>query len=146
MKPGAHHPEEAIAIPKMHTIIQPVPRSATASRSSSARNGQHRIPLYDCEDQGDRLKIAVYLPGVDAAGVTIEAHGSDLVVTGCKARFVRVNWQSLHLEGSQKDYRLRLRLGRGYAYPAMHAEIHQGVLTIVLPKAEGNAARLRRVA
>lgn len=148
MKPGGHHPEEAPAIPTMHTIIHPHPRTRRAARDAMPSAGGHRTPLYDCEDQGANLKLAVYLPGVDAAGVTIEARGSDLLVVGCKAHFVRVNWQSLHLEGAQKDYRLRLRLGRGLAYESMHAEMHQGVLVIFLPKiaAARSPARLRRVA
>jgi HSP20 family molecular chaperone IbpA len=45
-----------------------------------------------------------------------------------------VNWQSLHLEGAQRDYQLRLRLGLGFNYPAMQAEMHEGVLTVRLPK------------
>ena len=38
------------------------------------------------------------------------------------------------LESAQRDYFLRLRLGTGFDYPAMQAEIHDGVLTITLPK------------
>ena len=133
----------------MHTIIhttRPGPRSRAAQPASIAG---FRKPHYDCRGQADALQLVVYVPGVDAAGVSIEARGPDLIVTARKTRFVRVNWQALHLEGSQRDYRLRLRLGSGYAYPAMQAEIHQGVLTVTLPKRQGNpagAARLRRVA
>ncbi len=76
------------------------------------------------------------MPGVSAAGVSIEARSPDLTVTARKTRFVRVNWQALHLEGAQRDYRLRLRLGSGFAYQAMQAEIHNGVLSITLPKAK----------
>jgi HSP20 family molecular chaperone IbpA len=47
---------------------------------------------------------------------------------------VRVNWQALHLEHAQRDYRLSLRLGRGLAYEHLEAEITQGVLTLRLPK------------
>jgi HSP20 family molecular chaperone IbpA len=47
---------------------------------------------------------------------------------------VRVNWQALHLETAQRDYQLRLRLGHGIDYPSLHAELNQGVLTVVLPK------------
>ncbi|OYU99319.1 MAG: hypothetical protein CFE26_25875 [Verrucomicrobiales bacterium VVV1] len=92
--------------------------------------------------------MAVYVPGVDAAGVDIEARGPDLMITARKARFVRVNWQSLHLEGAQRDYQLRLRLGEAFDYPAMQAEIHDGVLTITLPKRASLEipAALRRVA
>jgi HSP20 family molecular chaperone IbpA len=90
----------------------------------------------------------VYVPGVDASGVEIEARGPDLLVTARKTHFVRVNWQSLHLETAQRDYQLRLRLGHGIDYPALHAEIHQGVLTVVLPKRQSEVETFtaRRVA
>ena len=83
-----------------------------------------------------------------AAGVDIEALGPDLMITARKSHFVRVNWQSLHLEGAQRDYQLRLRLGLGFDYSAMQAEIHEGVLTVRLPKRATVEAEtpLRRVA
>jgi HSP20 family molecular chaperone IbpA len=109
-----------------------------------------RQPNYDCQEQGDAMKLVVYVPGVDAAGVEIEARGSDLTVTAKKSHFVRVNWQSLHLETAQRDYQLRLRLGSGFNYPAMQAEIHHGVLSVTLPKrlpaTVRSAPRQRRVA
>ena len=92
------------------------------------------------------MKLVVYLPGVGASGVEVEARGADLTVTAHKQHFVRVNFQSLHLENVQRDYRLRLRLGHGFDYSAMEAEIDDGVLTITLPKRNAAAARLRRVA
>ena len=88
---------------------------------------------------------------MDAAGVEITTRGPDLTVTARKTHFVRVNWQSLHLEGSQRDYQLRLRLGHGLDYAALQAEIQDGVLTLTLPKKQPEAAapardRLRKVA
>ncbi len=80
------------------------------------------------------MHLTVYVPGVEAAGVEIEARGPDLTVTARKPHFVRVNWEALHLETAQRDYQLRLRLGHGFDYPALHAEINDGVLTVVLPK------------
>lgn len=80
------------------------------------------------------MQLIVYVPGVDATGVNIEARGPDLRITAQKTHFIRVNWQSLHLETAQRDYRLNLRLGRGFAFEAMDAKIHDGVLTITLPK------------
>jgi len=132
----------------MHTL----PRTAAParrSRSAPALDAESfRQPSYDSRDQPEALTLTVFVPGADAAGVEIEARGVDLVVTARKARFVRVNWQSLHLEGAQRDYRLRLRLGRGFDYAAMQAEIHGGVLTLRLPKTAGvaGASAVRRVA
>ena len=94
----------------------------------------HRKPCYDCREQAESVKLTVYVPGVEAAGVEIEGRGPDLVVTARKTHFVRVNWQALHLESAQRDYQLRLRLGHGVDYAALHAEIHNGVLLVTLPK------------
>lgn len=133
----------------MHTIIHPLrparrPRSADVSPVS----GELRKPSYDCREQADAVKLTVYVPGVEAAGVEIEARGPDLVVTARKVHFVRVNWQALHLEGAQRDYQLRLRLGHGLDFPALQAEINQGVLTVVIPKRSAAVETLpvRRVA
>jgi HSP20 family protein len=120
----------------MQTII---PSTSSASRSrksvgSSAVAGPFRRPHYDCLDQADAVKLTVYVPGVDAAGVEIASRGPDLTVTARKAHFVRVNFNALHLENAQRDYQLRLRLGHGLDYANLQAEIAGGVLSINLPK------------
>jgi HSP20 family protein len=129
------------------TIIQTLP---TNSRSKDARASvdAFRQPAYDCQEHADAMKLVVYMPGVAASSVEIEGRGADLTVTAQKARFVRVNFGPLHLESVQRDYRLRLRLGTGFDYAAMQAEIANGVLTVTLPKRERLAepAGIRRVA
>ncbi len=118
----------------MHTIIKP---SSTASRvrSKSPSSMAHfRQPSYDCRELPDAIQLIVYIPGVDSSGVEIEARGPDLMVTARKKHYVRVNWTSLHLESAQRDYQLRLRLGAGIDYPALTAELSEGVLTLLLPK------------
>ncbi len=133
----------------MHTIIRPPSPSRRTRLPEAAATQTFRQPNYDCRDQPDVVKLAVYVPGVDAAGVDIEARGPDLFITARKAHFVRVNWQAAHLEGAQLDYQLRLRLGLGFEYAAMEAEIHDGVLTVTLPKrlpAFGETSPLKRAA
>jgi HSP20 family molecular chaperone IbpA len=107
-----------------------------------------RQPAYDCQEHRTAMKITVFIPGVDAAGVDIEGRGADLTITARKSHFVRVNFNALHLENVQRDYRLRLRLGLGYDYANMAAEITHGVLTITLPKRARNETQspLRKVA
>jgi HSP20 family protein len=130
-------------------------RNHTTSPSSRSRsafeasNATFRQPSYDCRELPDAISIVVYVPGVGASGVEIEAHGPDLVITALKTRFVRVNWQSLNLEGSQRDYRLRLRLGNSFDFSQMQAGISDGVLTLSVPKRQENLApahRMSRVA
>ncbi len=119
----------------MHTIIQTSrPAHRTRRAASSLSTPKFRQPSYDCRELPDAVKLTVYVPGVDESGVEIEARGPDLLITARKAHFVRVNWHALHLESAQRDYQLRLRLGHGIDYPALQAEIAEGVLTIELPK------------
>jgi HSP20 family molecular chaperone IbpA len=119
----------------MHTIIEPSrPVSRTRRPVAASSMTRFRQPSYDCRELADAVKLTVYVPGVDASGVEIEARGPDLQITARKTHFVRVNWPALHLESAQRDYQLRLRLGHGIDYPALQAEINEGVLTIVLPK------------
>ena len=119
----------------MHTITDTLPTNRRSKASANASVHAFREPTYDCQEHGDVMKLVVYVPGVDASGVEIEGRGADLTVTARKARFVRVNFNALHLERVQRDYRLRLRLGTGFNFPAMEAEIAHGVLTITIPKA-----------
>jgi HSP20 family protein len=126
--------------------------TSTSSRSRSAyeaSNATFRQPSYDCRELPDAIAIVVYVPGVGASGVEIEAHGADLIITALKTRFVRVNWQSLNLEGAQRDYRLRLRLGNAFDFSQMQAGISDGVLTLSVPKRQESlthAHRMSRVA
>lgn len=131
----------------MHTIIHSTPSRTRPSAKAAASVVNFRQPAYECQDHGETMKLVVYVPGIEAAGVEIEGRGADLTVTAKKPHFVRVNWSALHLESAQRDYRLRLRLGAGYDFPAMQAEIAHGVLTVTLPKRPAETvALLRRVA
>lgn len=131
----------------MHTIIQSLTANSRSTVSAGASSAAFRQPAYDCQEHDDAMKLVVYVPGVDAAGVEIEARGADLTVTAKKRHFVRVNFEALHLESAQRDYRLRLRLGSGFDYASMQAEMSHGVLTVTLPKRAPEALpHLRRVA
>ena len=116
----------------MHTIIRSL--KTRQSGPAVAFQNAHRRPHYDCQEQTDALKLDIYVPGVDPAGVDIEVRGPDLVVTAPKSHRVRAHWRAAHLENVQRDYQLRLRLGFSLAYDAMQAALNDGVLTITIPK------------
>ena len=132
----------------MHTNISSLPTNRRSQAPAHLSHVAFREPSYDCQEHRDTRKVVVYVPGVSATGVEIEGRGADLTVTAKKPHVVRVNFSALHLEGAQRDYRLRLRLGTGFDYAAMEAEIAHGVLTITLPKrATGrNPVRMPRAA
>jgi HSP20 family protein len=128
----------------MHPMITTLPTNSRLKAPAKASVDAFREPAYDCQEHADAVKLVVYVPGVAASGVEIEGRGADLTVTAKKARFVRVNFTSLHLENAQRDYRLRLRLGTGFDYAAMQAEIADGVLTVTLPKRTITGSHLTR--
>ena len=133
----------------MNTRTHTTSPSSRHRKAEEASHALFRQPNYDCRELPDAVTIVVYVPGVGASGGEIEASGPDLVITATKTRFVRVNWQALNLEGSQRDYRLRLRLGQRFDYSQLQAEINEGVLTLTVPKRAVSLApvhRLRRVA
>lgn len=127
----------------MPTLIHP----ALSRPSAAADPASLRHPHYDSQNLPHALKLTVYVPGVDSHGVEIASRGPDLVITARKAQHVRVNWQALHLEGAQLDYRLCLRLGRGFEFDELRASLHDGVLVLTLPKrpAAAEPARTRPV-
>lgn len=121
--------------------------TTTSRRPSPDKTTQSfRRPNFDCRDLPDELRLVIYVPGTDAAGVEIEARGPDLTVTARKNHFVRPNWTALHLEAVQKDYRLKLRLGHGFSYPEIRAEIHEGILTLTIPKRNAGVLGARQAA
>jgi HSP20 family molecular chaperone IbpA len=129
----------------MHTIMNTL--TSTARRSSPTPVTMPvRTPHYDCVQGSDALKVIIFVPGVEASGVEISRRGPDLTVTARKSHYVRANWQALHLEGVQRDYQLRLRLGNGLDYDALNAELEDGRLTLTLPKILAEATSSRRVA
>jgi len=115
----------------MHTIIH---RHQNKRFPATNPLPGFRSPHYECSDLPQALKLAVYIPGVEASGVELTTQGADLVVTAHKHHHLRVNWQALHLESAQRDYELKLRLGLGYDFDSLRATLAKGVLTIVLPK------------
>jgi HSP20 family molecular chaperone IbpA len=118
----------------MNTIIHHLDTRSSRSRAAEPTSVDFRHPNYDCREQDGAVRLVVYVPGVDPSGVEITASGPDLVVTARKSHFIRTNFRALHLEAAQKDYLLKLRLGKGLDYAKLNAEIRDGILTITVPK------------
>jgi HSP20 family protein len=115
----------------MHTMIRSLANQQPSP--APARQPAFRRPHYDCQEQTDAVKLVVYVPGADPAGIDIEVCGPDLIVTAPKSHLPRPNWRALHLERAQRDYQLRLRLGSRLDFDGLEAALDCGVLTIIIP-------------
>ncbi len=127
----------------MNSTLIPSMKKSRRSPTGAERPITFREPSHECRETRDGLCITVYVPGVDANGVEIEGRGADLTVTARKPHPLRVNFDAMHLKGVQRDYLLKLRLGSGFDFGTMAAEITRGVLTINLPRrARASLARV----
>ncbi len=103
-----------------------------------------RQPHYECTDLARALLLVVRVPGVEAAGIELTTRGPDLVITARRARLMLVNCAPLRPESAQRDYQLKLRLGLGFDFRSLQANLDDGALAILLPKRP--AVALRRLA
>ena len=123
-----------------HTETSLRPRAGVRPALNTRPDRRPRQPVHECTEHPEGVRITVYVPGVDDSAVEIEGRGADLTVLARKERVVRPNFEALHLEAAQRDYLLRLRLGAGYDFSRMEAELADGVLTVLVPRRSRAAA------
>lgn len=126
----------------MNTLFPPtIASNRRSSRKAVAPSNQELIsPHYESELTEEGMKLSVFLPSVDANGVEIIVRGPDLTVIGRKRHPLRVNFEAANLESVQRDYELRLRLGRDLDFTSVEAELDQGILTLRVPRRHLRAA------
>ncbi len=100
-------------------------------------------PVYDIAETPEEFVITARIPGVDRSAVETVIDGDDLVITGKRTWKQPDNWKLLHEEIPAVDYRLVLRLDHRVNRDALKAHLTNGILTVMLPKAE--AVKPRRI-
>jgi len=100
-------------------------------------------PVYDVTETPEEFVITARIPGVDRSAVETVIDGDDLVITGKRTWKQPDGWKLLHEEIPAVDYRLVLRLDHRVNRDALKAHLTNGILTVMLPKAE--AVKPRRI-
>ncbi len=95
-----------------------------------------RRPRYDVSENDDAFDIKVSLPGVARDGVDISVDGENLSITGTRTTAPPEAWRPLRRELPEGDYRLNLRLNVPIKEGKIHAQVENGVLDLILPKAD----------
>jgi len=107
----------------MHTII----RSLKLRKPSPAfaRTAPFRQPHYSCEEHMNALKLVVYVPASDAAGVDIEVKRarSDKSPHREKPPGAHQLARAASRTGATRFIAFRLRLGFSLDYDALNAEL-----------------------
>ncbi|TVR47671.1 MAG: Hsp20/alpha crystallin family protein [Puniceicoccaceae bacterium] len=128
------------------SLIHRAPVTDDDASAEKAAPGTFIRPPCDLHDVGDDLKLELFIPGVEPAGVELVLSGNQLVITARKPQFVRANWQAFQIEKARHDYRLHIWLGEGVAADRITAELCDGILLVHLPRSKDSAPRLIKVA
>ena len=98
-------------------------------------------PFFEIKETADAFGATVQLPGVAKEGLSITAEADALVIRG-ERNWKRPNgWTSLYRESSDLPYELVLQHDNAVDLDKIHAELHDGVLRISLPKTEARKPR-----
>ena len=93
------------------------------------------IDLYETEDG---FVLEADLPGVKFEDVKVEAENGDLVITGWRTlEKTRSEGQFHTMERSSGNFMRRIKLPESIKKDAIEAEFHNGVLRVILTKANG---------
>lgn len=91
---------------------------------------------YDVHRFEDRVEVRMDLPGVDPADIDITLAGRDLTVSGCREAPDADGATAVSSGRRHGAFERRLHLGRDLSGDGITAECRNGVLTLVVPRAE----------
>jgi HSP20 family protein len=103
-------------------------------------NGGVWIPLADVEETEDAWIIEAELPGVDRKDVNVEERESELVITGDIKQKEREGILRRRTRRTGR-FEFRVMLPGQFAEDQIEANLHDGVLTVRVPKSEQGRPR-----
>ena len=106
------------------------------------REGLMWVPQVDIIEESEGITLRADLPGVKNDAVQIDVHEGVLSLSATLEPTPQ-NWQPLYQEYRAGGYSRRFTLGEKIDQQKISASMENGVLTLVLPKAE--AAKPRKI-
>jgi len=125
-------------------LVAPKPAEAEVAGAERTRSEQFYRPNVDILEKADELVLVADLPGVKADEVDIRFEQGELTIHGrAKPRYEEGTKFLLNEYGIGDFYRT-FRVSEQVDASRIHAEYHDGVLTLHLPKVE--AVKPRKIA
>jgi HSP20 family protein len=125
----------------MSMVSQPDHEAASAQQNEQTRH--YTTPLVNIRATADGYELMAEMPGVTKEGVEITVENGQLTLMGHR-RPLQVNGRRIYRERREHDFRRVYELDPLLDATRVSAKIDQGVLTVLLPKAE--AVKPRRIA
>lgn len=125
---------------RLQNLVPPFARRSAARDTNEATVR----PWYEIKETPEAWGLTVYLPGVAKDGLEITAEERVITVRGRRQWKAPAGWTALYRESPEPAYELALTHDNTIAAEKIHAELVDGVLRALLPKAE--AIKPRKIA
>lgn len=126
----------------MNREIQPADRAGNTPAAASAPES-FVVPPVDVFEDESRITLLADLPGVSRDRLDVRVDGDSLILEATASAPVPQQLELLYGEAQVARYRRRFTLSRELDTSRIDAQLKDGVLRLVIPKAE--EARPRRV-
>ncbi len=93
-------------------------------------------PAFELSETSECFALTVNLPGVTRDGLEFQADAETLTLTGRRAWKKPDAWTALHRETDDAAFRLALSHDNAVNLDKIQADLRDGILRVVLPKAE----------
>jgi HSP20 family protein len=117
----------------MSMVSQPEREAPQPQQNEQTR--YYATPLVNIRSTKDGYELMAEMPGVSKEGVEITVENGQLTLVGHR-RPVQVSGRRIYRERREHDFRRVYELDPSLDASRVSAKIDQGVLTVMLPKAE----------
>ena len=134
---------------EVRTVEQQTPATRESTRESTREAGQRTpprpvfLPPADIYETKDSIVVLAEMPGVSPEGVDISLERRVLTIRGHSAANDHSGYQRVYNEFADGDYERVFTLSEYIDRDRIEATLKDGLLQLVLPKAE--AAKARRI-
>jgi len=115
-------------------------QTETTDKPVRAERQQYILPEVNIFEEKEGYVLEAEMPGVSKGGLEILLEGNELTIVGHRQR-AATNAELIFRESQQADYRRAFELDPAIDTSRITARMHQGVLTLILPKSEQQKPR-----
>jgi HSP20 family protein len=120
----------------------PVREKQAVTRDPGTHEGPYFEPPVDIYETPDAITLSADLPGVKVDAIQTDLRNNLLTITA-RVEPVDSRWKPLHREYAIGNYVREFRIGQQIDQSKISAQFKDGVLTLILPKAD--SAKPRRI-
>ena len=109
--------------------------NTTVRETDGRATEQFVAPAASVSENGDGYLLQVEMPGVNKEGLEISTEGAELTITGRRS-LPEIEGAAIHRESRRENFRRTFEIDPSIDVNKINAKIEQGLLTVLLPKAE----------